>query len=626
MSAHTPSRFAGLLPVLLATLVLTSLATAQSNVRIMPLGDSITGSPGCWRALLWNQLRNAGFTAIDFVGTLPPQGCGVAYDGDNEGHGGFLVTNVADQNLLPGWLAATDPDIVMMHFGTNDVWNARTPAVILAAFSKLVDQMRASNPNMMILVAQIIPLNPAGCSDCPQRVVAFNAAIPAWAAGKSTAASPIVVVDQWTGFSTAADTSDGVHPNGTGIQKIANRWFPAVRDLLLGAPAPNFGLSASPSTLTINRGGASGTSAIAIARTGGFTGSVDLSASGLPGGVSASFSPDPTTGNSSNLTLTASATATVGTANITINGTGAPGTRTTTVSLTVANPQVPNFALSVSPANLTIVRGANGTRTVAITRSGGFTGSVDLSASALPAGVTASFSPDPTTANSSILTLTASATATVGVSNITISGVGTPGTRSTTLALTVANAQQPDFSLSVSPASLTINRGASGTRTVAIARTNGFTGSVDLSASGLPGGVTASFSPDPTTANSSVLTLAASSTATLGTANVTINGAGTPGTRSTTLALTVSNVAPTPCANPTAITLPFAQNGVGDFCFVTSGNIAFINSWNMQLVEVNGVVFTNVWSNAMPPRINGSYTIHYVANVPWAHFEASGTP
>jgi hypothetical protein len=39
--------------------------------------DSITGSPGCWRVLLWHDLQNAGFTSIDLVGTLPPHGCGL---------------------------------------------------------------------------------------------------------------------------------------------------------------------------------------------------------------------------------------------------------------------------------------------------------------------------------------------------------------------------------------------------------------------------------------------------------------------------------------------------------------------------------------------------------------------
>jgi lysophospholipase L1-like esterase len=203
----------------------SSSPPAATKTKIMALGDSITGSPGCWRALLWQKLPA---DRVDFVGTLPGQGCGFAYDGENEGHGGYLATNVANQNLLTGWLGATDPDVVLMHFGTNDVWNNLSPSTILAAFTTMVGQMRASNPAMRIVVAQIIPMNPSNCAECAQRVVALNAAIPAWAAGLSTTASPITVVDQWTGFDTATDTYDGVHPNDAGNVKIANRWYPAV--------------------------------------------------------------------------------------------------------------------------------------------------------------------------------------------------------------------------------------------------------------------------------------------------------------------------------------------------------------------------------------------------------------
>ncbi|MEU4428831.1 cellulose binding domain-containing protein [Actinoplanes sp. NPDC024001] len=203
----------------------TSTPPAGGPTKIMALGDSITGSPGCWRALLWQRLPAA---EVDFVGTLPGQGCGFAYDGENEGHGGFLVTTVANQNQLVGWLAGTDPDVVLMHFGTNDAWSNIPTATILAAYTKLVGQMRASNPNMKIIVAQIIPLEPPTCGDCGQRVVNLNAAIPGWAASLSTAASPITVVDQWTGFTTATDTYDGVHPNDAGNVKIATKWYPAV--------------------------------------------------------------------------------------------------------------------------------------------------------------------------------------------------------------------------------------------------------------------------------------------------------------------------------------------------------------------------------------------------------------
>jgi hypothetical protein len=201
-------------------------------VRIMALGDSITSSPGCWRALLWSRLRNAGYTDHDFVGTQSPQGCGFDYDGEHEGHPGVLVTEVAARGLLPGWLAETDPDVVMMHFGTNDVWSNRPTPAIIEAYSTLVGQMRERNPDVTVLVAQILPMNPAGCAECGARVSALNAAIPDWAASLSTARSPVVVVDQWTGFSTAGDTYDGVHPNASGDQKIASAWYPPLASVL----------------------------------------------------------------------------------------------------------------------------------------------------------------------------------------------------------------------------------------------------------------------------------------------------------------------------------------------------------------------------------------------------------
>jgi cellulase/cellobiase CelA1 len=238
-----PARFAitGVVAFIVAALGVGLAAPAVSAappVRIMPLGDSITAGPGCWRALLWDRLVHNGYTNIDFVGTQPGGGCSVPFDGDSEGHGGFSATGIADQNQLPPWLAATRPDIVVMHLGTNDLWGGTIPTTaILAAYSTLVDQMRASNPSMKILVAQIIPMEPSGCTGCPQGVVALDNAIPGWAAAKTTAQSPITVVDQWTGFNAAVDTNDGVHPVDSGFRKMADRWYPALT-AALGDPAP----------------------------------------------------------------------------------------------------------------------------------------------------------------------------------------------------------------------------------------------------------------------------------------------------------------------------------------------------------------------------------------------------
>ena len=108
---------------------------------------------GCWRALLWRKLQTAGIANTKFVGTLPAQGCGFTYDGANEGHGGILATGIVSNNQLPDWLSQTKPDVVMMHLGTNDVWNNRSPDNITAAFGTMVDQMRSSKPTMKILVS-----------------------------------------------------------------------------------------------------------------------------------------------------------------------------------------------------------------------------------------------------------------------------------------------------------------------------------------------------------------------------------------------------------------------------------------------------------------------------------------
>ena len=200
---------------------------------------------------------------------------------------------------------------------------------------------------------------------------------------------------------------------------------------------PNFSLSASPSSLTVTQG-SSGNSTITVTPSGGFTGSVTLSASGLPTGVTATFGTNPTTGTSV-VTFTASSTATTGTKAVTITGTSGTLSHTTSVSLTVNATATPNFSLSASPSSLTVKQGTSGSSTISVTPSGGFTGSVTLSNSALPSGVTASFGTNPAT-SSSVLTFTASSTATTGTSTITITGTSGTLSHTTTISLTISSA------------------------------------------------------------------------------------------------------------------------------------------------------------------------------------------
>ncbi len=95
-----------------------------------------------------------------------------------------------------------------------------------------------------------------------------------------------------------------------------------------------------------------------------------------------------------------------------------------------------------------------------------------------------------------------------------------------------------NYNLSAAPGSLTLPRGGSVATTVSVGSTTGFNGSVGLTAAGLPAGVTAAFSAASTT-GASVLTLTASSAATIGSANVIVTGVSGSLTQSVTVPLAV---------------------------------------------------------------------------------------
>ncbi len=198
----------------------------------------------------------------------------------------------------------------------------------------------------------------------------------------------------------------------------------------------------------------------------------------------------------------------------------------------------PDYTLSASPTSVTVTQGGSGSSTITVNPTGGFTGSVTLSASGLPSGVTASFGTNPTT-GSSVVTFTASSTATTGTASVTITGTSGSLSHTTSVSLTVNATATPNFSLSASPSSLSVAQGSSGSSTITVSPSGGFTGSVTLSNSTLPSGVTASFGTNPTT-STSALTFTASSTATTGTSTITITGVSGTLSHTTTISLTVN--------------------------------------------------------------------------------------
>jgi hypothetical protein len=374
--------------------------------------------------------------------------------------------------------------------------------------------------------------------------------------------------------------------------------------LTIATPAPAFTLSPSSPSLTLTQG-SSATDTISVPGTSGFTGSVTLAASGLPSGVTASFGTNPAT-TSSLLTLTASSTATIGAATITITGTSGCTTASTTILLTVN--QGGGFTLKPSASALSIILGGGaGTDTITVTDISPFTGSVTLAASGLPSGVTAVFGANPTT-GSSVLTLTAGCATPIGTSIITITGASGSLAATTTISLTVVTSASGSYSLSTVPAALSIADGSSGTVTITPTASACFTGSVNLAASGLPSGVTATFSVNPTT-SSSVMTLAASNSATAGTYDVTVTGTSGALTASTTVALTITPPIKTGFACSILYTVS-AQSPTtfgGAFTIGNTGTTAW-TSWTLTWAFANGQTISSFW-NGMETQSGANVTV-----------------
>ncbi len=187
----------------------------------------------------------------------------------------------------------------------------------------------------------------------------------------------------------------------------------------------------------------------------------------------------------------------------------------------------PDFSITTSPASQTVTAGGGTSYTASVTALGGFTGTVNFSVSGLPSGASASFNPTSVTGSgSSTLSVSTSTTTPAGTYTLTLTGTSGTLSHSTTVKLVVNPVGgTPDFTISVSPASLNVSRGNTGRYTVTIGAVNGFTGTVSLSVSGLPSRVTASFSPTSVTGSgTSTLSVVVARNASRGARTLTISG------------------------------------------------------------------------------------------------------
>lgn len=265
------------------------------------------------------------------------------------------------------------------------------------------------------------------------------------------------------------------------------------------------------------------TSTVSLVRGGGYSGTVVLSADGVPAGVTATFAPTTLSGSATNaiVSFDVGPTVTPGTWSITVRANG-PGVATASTQYTLTIP-TPAFTLTTNTA-ISVRRGMTASIQLTVARSNGFTGDVSFVAEGLPSGVSANFSPATLSANMTTGTLTfvVGATSALTTTSVTVRASGAGAMAQTAaVALTVTAAA----SYALSSAAITVPQGGTGTSTITIDRNGGFTGPVGLSVRNLPTGVTATISPAQTTGPTAVLTLTAAGNAATGAFTATLEGA-----------------------------------------------------------------------------------------------------
>ena len=196
-------------------------------------------------------------------------------------------------------------------------------------------------------------------------------------------------------------------------------------------PAPDFAVSASPSTLTINAG-STGTTTVTVTPIGTFNDPVQLSSSSdwiqsLPT-ITSPYTPVqlsinvPQTANSQTITITAIDTAT-------------KASKTTILTITVNKP---DFSLTSNPTSLTIRQGSSGTSRITVNAINNYQDSATLTVSGTPKGMTVSFSKNPVSAGSSAtMTLTTSRSTPQGTYTITVAGTDSGLSHTTQVKVTV---------------------------------------------------------------------------------------------------------------------------------------------------------------------------------------------
>ena len=229
--------------------------SAADQIKIMPVGDSITngdGDPGGYRKFLDYTLKQKGIS-FDMVGpkkdmnaSFNYNGQSVQYDSDHAGFSGFQIKEV------PGWGQANNtgslynelkngnkvkqysPDIILLIIGTNDMTANRDLTACSNDLHDLVDYMLENmNQNGVVFLASIPEFTAYGGN--PQRVGNYNDTVKKVANDYANSGKNVKFADIHGCLSTSDLSSDNLHPSSKGYEKMGKFWADTIEDYLKGS-------------------------------------------------------------------------------------------------------------------------------------------------------------------------------------------------------------------------------------------------------------------------------------------------------------------------------------------------------------------------------------------------------
>ena len=215
-----------------------------SAVNIMPMGDSVTARgdtpESSYRYWLYTDLVNAGFTDFNFVGNQNGVSDGSpanSWPDENYEGGGTANDAWGTQDGIDniGNANSFSPDIVLLDLGANDfnpdIDNKSNEAEVTANLETIIQGLAAANPNIIVVLAK--PTHWVTTDKPTKRFMSgLSSAVSKAAKAEKQAGVNVITVDLSSGFNARKDTKDGTHPNVSGEQKIANKYFKILKKLL----------------------------------------------------------------------------------------------------------------------------------------------------------------------------------------------------------------------------------------------------------------------------------------------------------------------------------------------------------------------------------------------------------